>query len=303
MVDVSVIVVNWNTRRILCECLDSVFGQAGRHVVEVVVVDNNSSDGSVDTVREAYPQVHVIANTDNVGFARANNQGVRAARGRYVLLLNSDAMLTPGALDQLMALADARPAAGVIGAQLINRDGSFQASFNDIPTLLQEFLVLSGVGRLLFGRQFPSHGPEEEAGPKPAGWVGGACMLLPREVYLAAGGLDEDYFMYAEDVDLCCVIHDQGREVWYQPTARVIHLGGASSERRLAEREADMYRSRVHFMRKHKGRAAAVILKLMLLGITPVKCAVHGTLRLVSRGRLGRPVVGLRALYTTVIGA
>ncbi len=303
MFDVSIIVVNWNTRQLLRDCIDSILRHSEGYSVEIVVVDNHSSDGSVEMVREQYPQVLLIANEENTGFARANNQGVRAASGRYVLLLNSDAMLTPGALRSLMELAASNPRIGMVGAQLIYPDGSFQASFTRIPTLRQEFLILSGLGRLLYGRTYPSFGPEESAGPQPAGYVEGACMLAPRSAYLGVGGLDEGYFMYAEDVDLCFAMHRGGWQVWYQPEARIIHLGSASSKNRKPQREADLYRSRVRFFRKNYGNSSAAALKALIFAFTVVKMAAHRVLRLVSGGRLGRPVVGMRQLYTTLKGA
>lgn len=303
MFDVSVIVVNWNTRQLLRDCIDSILRHSDGYNVEIVVVDNHSSDGSVEMVREHYPQVLLIANEENTGFARANNQGVRAAGGRYVLLLNSDAMLTPGALRSLMELAASNPRIGMVGAQLIYPDGSFQASFTRIPTLWQEFLILSGLGRLLYGRTYPSFGPEEKAGPQPAGYVEGACMLAPRSAYLEVGGLDEGYFMYAEDVDLCFAMHRGGWQVWYQPEARIIHLVSASSKNRKPQREADLYRSRVRFFRKNYGDRSAAVLKALIFAFTAVKMAAHRVLRLLSGGRLGRPVVGMRQLYTTLKGA
>lgn len=303
MIDVSVIVVNWNTRQLLRDCIDSILRYADDYAVEIVVVDNHSSDGSVEMVREHYPAVHLIANAENTGFARANNQGVRAASGRYVLLLNSDAMLTAGAFGSLMRLAESNPKIGMVGARLVNADGSFQASFTRIPTLMQELLILSGVGRLLYGRYYPSYGPEVEAGPQPAGYVEGACMLAPRHAYLEVGGLDEGYFMYAEDVDLCYAMQRHGWQVWYQPEAKVIHLGSASSKNRKPQREADLYRSRVRFFRKNYGDTAAMLLKAIIFFFTMMKMAAHRLLRLLSGGRLGRPVVGMRQLYSALKGA
>jgi GT2 family glycosyltransferase len=303
MFDVSVIVVNWNTRQLLRDCIESILAHPDGYAVEIVVVDNHSTDGSVEMVREQYPAVHLIANAENTGFARANNQGVRAASGRYVLLLNSDAMLTAGALRSLMTLAESNARIGMVGARLVNADGSFQASFTRIPTLRQELLILSGIGRLLYGRYYPSHGPEEGAGPQPAGYVEGACMLAPRSAYLEVGGLDEGYFMYAEDVDLCYALQRAGWQVWYQPAAQVIHLGSASSKNRRPQREADLYRSRVRFFRKNYGNTSAGLLKAIIFFFTIIKMTAHRLLRLVSGGRLGRPVVGMRQLFSTLKGA
>jgi hypothetical protein len=300
MTDVSIIILSWNTRRLLADCLDSIYRYQGEVDTEIIVVDNHSDDDSVAMLRERYPGVRLIANRENVGFARGNNQAARVACGRYVLLLNSDAMLTENALPALVQFADARPRAGMVGARLVYPDGSFQASFSPIPGLWQEFLLLSGLGRLLLGRNYPSRGPEIEAGPQLAGYVEGACMLAPRQAYLSVGGLDEGYFMYAEDVDLCFALRRSGWEVWYHPGAEVIHLGSASSQNRKPQREADLYRSRVRFFRKYYGSRQAAVLKGMIYFFTAVKNVYHRLLRAASGGKRGRPVVSMRALVSAL---
>ena len=296
--ELSVIVVNWNTRGLLAECLRSVIRHRGDLDLELIVVDNASTDGSAAMVRGEFPEAQLIVNSDNIGFARANNQGVAAGRGRFALLLNSDAQLTVGALSALVHLANSRPQAGLVGAQLVNADGSFQASHTPFPTLWREFLILSGLGRVLYGSWYPSKGPDESRGPQPVDYVEGACMLVRRNAYQAVGGLDEDSFIYAEEVDLCYTLRANGWQVWYQPMARVIHLGGGSSRSRRLEREGDLYRSRVRFFRKRYGDRAAGLLKLQLYGFTAIKIAVHGLVRLLSGGRYGRSVVSLHHLAT-----
>jgi hypothetical protein len=293
---VSVIVVNWNTRDLLERCLTAALENIGPVSVELIVVDNASSDDSMAMMRERFPKARLIGNTENVGFARANNQGVVMARGRYLLLLNSDAFLTPGALEALVSLADAQPRAGLVGSQLRNADGSFQASHTPFPTLWREFLILTGLGRALFGRQFPSRGPDDGRGPQLADYVEGACMLIRPQAYAEAGGLDENYFMYAEEVDLCLSLRRLGWEVWYHPAACVIHLGGASSRLRRPEREGDLYISRVRLFRKHYGSLPAQLLKWLIYSTTMPKAVAHGLLHCLSRGRLGRPVVSLTHL-------
>ena len=296
MPDVSIIVVNWNTHDLLADCLNSVAATAGELDLEIVVVDNASTDGSQAMVRQTFPHVRLIANAENVGFARANNQGLAACRGRYVLLLNSDALLTPNSLQTMLDLAESRPRVGIVGAHLRNRDGSFQASHSPFPNLWQEFLILSGIGRLLYGRWYPSHGPEENEGPQVVDYVEGACLLVRRAAFEQVGGLDEGYFMFSEEVDWCYAMREKGWQVWYQPEARVIHLGGGSSRNRRPQREADLYRSRIRFVRKHYGITAAWLLKAQIVGFTAIKSLGHGLLRRVSGGRYGRQVVSLRRL-------
>lgn len=296
MKDVSIIILNWNTRDLLADCLDSIAQTAGDLDITIIVLDNASTDGSQAMVQQRFPHVRLIVNQENVGFARANNQGMAVSDGRYALLLNSDALLTPGTLQALVRLADAKPQAGIVGAQLLNPDGSFQASHTPFPSLWREFLILSGVGRALYGRWYPSRGPEEDKGPQIVDYVEGACLLVRREAFEDVGGLDESYFMYAEEVDWCYAMRAKGWQVWYQPAAKVIHLGGGSSRNRRTQREGDLYRSRVRFFRKHYGDRLAELLKWQIYGFCAIKIAVHGLLRLVSGGRYGRPAVPLRHL-------
>jgi len=294
----SVIVVSWNTRELLAQCLQSVYDTAGELQVEVIVVDNASSDGSVEMVRRDFPQVQIIANAENVGFVRANNQAIERCRGRYVLLLNSDTQALPGSLDKTVRFMDEHPRAGIAGVRLLNPDGTFQASHTPFPTLWREFLILSGLGRWLIQPTFPSCGPQVEKGAQAIkGYVEGAYLIARREVVEQVGGLDERIFMYAEDVDWCYRFHQAGWEVWYLPQAPIIHYGGQSSKRRRGRMEAELYRSRVYFFRKHYGKAAALCLKAFIYAMTLSKMFVHGLLRFVTKGRRGRTATSWQELH------
>lgn len=292
--DVAVVVVNWNTRNLLLRCIQCVYDVCAGSPPEVIVVDNASSDDSVLSIREHFPHIHIIENHENVGFARANNQGVQASSAPYVLLLNSDAFLTTGALQIMLDLMRHEPRAALVGAQLRNADGSFQSSHTPFPSWWREFLILSGLGRMLKGPWYPSRRDEVEKGPQIVDYVDGACMLARRDVYLQLGGLDEGYFMYSEEVDLCLRLKQHGWQVWYQPAAQVVHLGGASSTSRRTERERDLYRSRLRFYRKHYGVFSASVFKLQLVVLTAVKSVAHKIIKLVTRGRSGRKTVPLR---------
>jgi hypothetical protein len=154
-------------------------------------------------------------------------------------------------------------------------------------------LILSGLGRAWRGRWYPSHGPEVERGAQAVQSIEGACMLIRRAAFSDAGGFDEGYFMYAEEVDLCYAMRSAGWEVWYQPEAEVIHYGGASSRNRPTAREGDLYTSRVRFYRKHYGPTRAALLQGMIYGFTAIKMLSHSLLRVISGGRRGRRVISL----------
>ncbi len=293
MSDVSVIILNWNTRELVARCLREVEAHAEGLSLELIVADNASSDGTVEMVRRDFPHVKVVETGGNVGFARGNNLAVRAATGRYHLLLNSDAFPRAGALRALVDVLDRQPQAGLAGARLLNADGSFQAGHTLFPTLGRELLILTGLGRVLFGRHYPSAGPEVPRGARPVDYVEGACLLCRPEAYAQVGGLDEGFFMYAEEVDLCMALRRAGWQVWYVPEAEVTHLGGASSAGRKPEREADLYVSRVRFFRKHYGPFRARLLSALILATTAAKVLLHGLLRTLTGGRRGRAVVAV----------
>ena len=298
MAKISIIILSWNTRDLLAHCLDSIEQHKGDIQLEIIVVDNASTDGSQAMLREKYPQIALITNKQNLGFAKANNQAMRVAQGDYFLLWNSDAFATSGAIQSLLQLAEKEPKAAIIGAQLRNADNSFQASYSHFPNQWREFLILTGLGRTLFGHAYPSLGPEEEKGPQRVDYVEGACLLVRPQAFQEVGGLDEGYFMYAEEVDWCYTMAKHDWQVWYQPEARVIHLGGASSTGRRTHREADLYRSRIRFFRKHYGSWSAQLQKIQIYTATAIKSAIHGILRHLTRGRYGRPVVSLQYLAT-----
>jgi len=298
MAKISVIILNWNTRDLLAQCLNSIEQHKGNLQLEIIVVDNASTDGSQAMLKEKYPQIPLIANNQNMGFAKGNNQAMQVAHGDYFLLWNSDAFATPGAIQSLLHLAEKEPKAAIVGAQLRNADNSFQASYTPFPNQWREFLILTGLGRTLLGHAYPSLGPEEEKGPQMVDYVEGACLLVRRQAFQEVGGLDEGYFMYAEEVDWCYTMAKHGWQVWYQPEAKVIHLGGASSAGRRTHREADLYRSRIRFFRKHYGGRSAQLLKIQIYTATALKNVIHGILRRLTRGRYGRPVVSLQDLAT-----
>jgi N-acetylglucosaminyl-diphospho-decaprenol L-rhamnosyltransferase len=260
-VKLSIIIVNWNTHDLLTECLDTVYAYPPGAPFDVWVVDNGSTDGSQAMLRERFPQVHLIQNQENVGFARANNQAIRACSGDYVLLLNSDAMVLPGTLQQLVDFADSHPDMGITGAQCLNQDGSFQASFNYFPTLFTESLLLFGLAARVYSPYFPSGSPKESQQSRECDWVGGACLMARRSALQETGLLDEEYFMYVEETDWCYRTVQAGWKVYYCAEARVIHYGGQSASRASAQQRLRLYESKARYFRKHHLKSTELLFR------------------------------------------
>ncbi len=249
----SVVIVNWNTCELLADCLGSVYETAVNLRFEVFVVDNASADGSAEMVRDRYPEVHLIENQENVGFARANNQAICRCRGRYVLLLNSDTEVHTGALDGMMQFMEEHSQAGGCGPRLLDTDGSLQVSAYPMLTPEREFWRLMFLDQLWRRASYT----QERWDPytaHPVDVIIGACLLLRRAALEEVGLLDENYFMYTEEVDLCYRLAQAGWGLWWVPWASVTHHGGASSRRIAEEMYIQLYRSKARFYRKFGGR-------------------------------------------------
>lgn len=269
--DLSVIIVNWNTSELLSRCLRSVYDTIDDWCVEIVVVDNASTDGSAEMVHREFSRVRLIQNAENVGFARANNQALRTIQGRYALLLNSDAAVRPGALQAMCRLMDRHPEAGIVGGKLLNPDGSFQSSYMDFPTILSETLLVTKLYRIIHPSCFPSHSAAQSRKLCEADWVSGASLMIRRETLEQVGGLDEDYYMYSEEVDWCWRVKQAGWKIFYLPEAEVAHWGGQSIGRIPLHKRAQVYRGKVLFFRKCRGNGSASLFRLILLLTTALK--------------------------------
>lgn len=257
--DLSIIIVNWNTQDHLRQCLTSIAETAQSFAswqVETVVVDNASTDDSCSIVRSTFPWVTLIENSSNLGFAVANNIGISCSRSKYVLLLNSDTILHPGALDHLLRFMEDHPRAAAIGPMLLNADGSLQPSCHPMLTPEREFWRLLFLDHLL-PRATYDMSTWDPATPRPVEVIKGACLMLRREALDQVGLLDESYFMYTEEVDLCYRLHQQGWQLWWVPRARVTHFGGVSSRQIAREMYLELYRSKVRFYRKFGGNDRA----------------------------------------------
>ena len=257
--DLSIIIVNWNTADLLGGCLRSIYSTVLDAGWEVIVVDNASKDQSVPMVESAFPAVHMIRNSYNAGFARANNQGILISHGRYVLLLNSDTLVPAGALGSLMEFMDHHPEAGICAPRLLREDGTTQPfAFGDDPT--PGYLLRRALAYLFLGRSLHDWSTDH---PMRTDWVAGTCLMARRPAVDQAGLLDEHIFLYFEDNDWCLRIRRCGWKIYYCPEVSITHLGGRSVSRNPDARGA-YYRSLEYFYTKHYGSMARLWLKLAL---------------------------------------
>jgi GT2 family glycosyltransferase len=276
MPDISIILVNWNTRDLLLRSLQSICDTQGDLRVEVIVVDNASADDSVAQARARFPETIIVQNTRNAGFSEANNQGMAIASAPLLLLLNTDAFLHAGALQRMLAHMQAHPQAGALGCKLVYEDGSLQRSCNAFPTVASElwqalFLDRAFPNSRIFGQYTLSYWAMDDA--REVDVVMGACMLLRREAIDQVGGFDTGFFMYSEEVDLCYRLKQAGWQVRYTPDAVATHIWGGSSRKVPRETFLRLYASRVRFFRKHYGRVATVLYKGVLFGSTLARAA------------------------------
>jgi hypothetical protein len=264
--DCAVVLVCWNNKSYLEPCLRSLFDSTLRHAVEVVVVDNGSTDGSQEMLASRFPQVQLIQNDRNLGLGRASNQGIEATRAPYVLLLNNDTVVNGESLDRLIDWMAATPDAGAAGGTLLNGDGSFQAAYGKFPTLGEEFLIATRLGEMLW-EGYPSHRTGE--GARKVDWLSSACLLLRRTALAQVGLLDEQYFIYGDETDLQYRLIKGGWSVYYLPQATTIHFGGRSLDR--WRRRRMVYRGKMLFFKKNYGPLRHYALRAMLGALTVAK--------------------------------
>ena len=288
--DLSVGVVSWNTRDLLCQCLESVYNTSDGPAPEVTVVDNASSDGSPEMVAFRFPRARLVRNRVNLGFAAACNLAYKHSAGRYFLLLNSDTIVLDDALKMLMGFMDAHPEAGAAGAKLLNRDGTLQRSCSRFPGVLTELFDALYLSKLfprsrLFGGYSMSYWDFDEV--REVDFVGGSCLILRREALEEVGLLDESFFMYTEEADLCYRLWQRDWAVYYCPDAKVVHLGGESARQYGSRILLHLYAGRNRFIRKHRGRWAAAAHRVVVaIGALSRLCA-YGIRRFKGRDETG----------------
>jgi GT2 family glycosyltransferase len=309
---VSIIIVNYNTKDLLRTCLRSVYEQTHGLDFEIIVVDNASRDGSVEMLKEEFPLAKTLSNTANVGFARANNVGIRIARGDAILLLNPDTEILHGAIPETVRVLGDHPAAGIVGCRLLSPTRSVQQSAGSFPTLwniFSEAMLLDSIIPKWSGRRSGSFDYSSET---RVDYVSGAFFLIARGVLDSVGLLDEKFFMYSEEVDYCFRAKKAGYEVWFTPRGEVIHHWHGVSALSARSRHW-VLRSQILFLLKHfhgPKKYSVVLLKFLGIGLRVVVYSLAGIVTLdkvqfkkafYSAYAIGKLAVTVPRYHTTTI--
>ena len=275
-VSLSILIVNWNSRALLRKCLLSIQATCAELRPQVVVVDGGSFDGCAEMLAAEFPEVHFVQSEENIGFGRSNNLGFAKVTGEALLLLNPDTEIRPGAVQRLLTELQRLPRAGILSSRLLNSNLTLQSSVHALPRPVLQALDSELLRRLLSGSTWWAP-PTDFA---PSGTViveavAGACMLLWTKTFRAVGGFSPDYFMYAEDMDLCLKIRRAGLQVYHVPHAEILHHSGASSNAQGSKFSAVMMREALHtYMRSNHGWLSAVVYRLFSGGSGVVRLMV-----------------------------
>jgi len=264
--DLSIIIVSWNTKKLIVRCLESIFKFTKGISFEIIVVDNASSDNTEQIIKK-FPEVELIQNRKNLGFGTANNQGIKIAKGRYLCFLNPDTFLVENSFEKLVKYLDTKPKVGVLGPKLLNPDKSSQQSVGFFPHLPQVFWWMTFIDDLPFGEKLkPYHVDHDRFYQKEqqVDWVTGAVMVVRREVFDKVNGFDENVFLYGEEWELCFRIKKQGFEVLYTPVTKIVHLGRASMQSANIGAITGEYKAILYFYQKHKTKLEKFFVLILL---------------------------------------
>ncbi len=282
--DLSVVIVSWNIRDLLGKCLHSIKSNQGELNVEVIVVDSGSSDGTPTMLREEFSWVSLVACEENVGFPKGNNIGLAEANGQFLLLLNPDTEVQGDALSMMAHYLEEHDSVGIVGPQLLNPDGSIQSSRRRFPTVMTGLFESTWLQPLapksLIDDYYAADLADDEL--TEVDWLVGACLMTRRDVLEQVGSLDEDYFMYSEELDWCRRVRDAGWQIIYFPDATVVHHIGKSSEQAVTERHINYQRAKLRYFRKFHGKSVAGFLRLTLMMNYAVQIVLEA-----SKGALG----------------
>lgn len=258
-VSVSVVIVNWNTREMTRDCLNSLFAGVGSLATEVIVIDNASTDGSAEMIEQEFPSVILIRNDDNLGFAKANNQGIEISRGWHVLLLNTDTLVHGDVLPASVAWLEAHPDVAAMGCRVLNTDGSVQRTCSMYPSVLNQLLQTSGLWKLPYpqflGRFQMVHWNRDSV--REVEVISGCYLLVRRNIINEIGLLDEDFFFFGEETDWCKRMRDAGWRLMFAPVGEITHHGSVSARKLDYRRDVLLTQAKVRLHLKHGGRTAA----------------------------------------------
>jgi GT2 family glycosyltransferase len=296
--DISVIIVNWNTKDLLKNCLSSVYQTINNLTFEIVVVDNASTDDSMEMLERDFPQIIKICNQKNKGFGAANNQALAIMKGKYALLLNTDALLTPNAVNKLWTFCEANSHAAIVCGQLLNADGSKQNSIASFPSLLT-LATNTSLLEYLFPKQFPSKRYKHYK-PIEVDSAIGACMMIRKKALDETGAFDERYFFFFEETDLAYAMRHAGWKIYHVPDAYIYHLQGQSIGNNAASR-IEFYRSRYQFLRKWYSHAYYCLAGGFILARLAVNCLFSSIAAIFTLG-LNKKLRQKMIVYSSIIG-
>jgi hypothetical protein len=285
--DLSIVIVNWNTPAMLADCLASIAASGARSSLEIFVVDNGSSDGSPEMVAADFPHVRLIRNETNLGFAAANNQAIRQAGGRYVLLLNSDTIVHQGVLDGSVQYMDANRSVGIMGCKVLNADGTVQPSCSQFPTLANLLILASGMFRIRGFTAAQRYRMDEwqRDAERDVDVISGCYLLARADAIRSVGLLDEAFFFFGEETDWCRRFREAGFAVRFAPVGTIIHFGGGSSRSLNFRRDLMLSEATVRLHRKHGGIAVAAAAWMILLVFNASRFAYWSGKSLLMRRR------------------
>jgi GT2 family glycosyltransferase len=265
--DVSIVIVNTNTRELLKQCIDSILDNTTGLEYEIIVVDNHSADGSSEMITAEFPSVRLIQNDSNLGFPASNNRGFAVSSGRYVLALNPDTVVLGDALSSMVSFMDEHAECGACGCKLLNGDGSLQPSWENFPSMLSEIFYETPLNRI-----FPHRKRRKSNGAYDVDWVSGACLMVRRQTLEEVGVFDERFSpIYSEETDWCYRIKAGGWKIYYVPEPEIIHLSGQTTKKKPIWFYLQLQRSKYLFFRKHRGVLYAETYRFLRIVICAVK--------------------------------
>ena len=304
--DVSVIIVNWNTKELLRDCLSSVYEHAGDIDYEIIVIDNASIDGSAEMVKNNFQQVILMENSDNRGFATANNQGMAVAKGRYMLLLNSDTVVLDNAIANIVNFADENPQIAVTGCRVLNPDRTLQRTCFMFPSVLNMLLSSTYLYKLFpknrfFGREQMTWWNRNDV--RQVDVVTGCFMLVRREAIDQVGMMDEQFFMYGEETDWCYRFREKGWKVMFAPVGQIIHFGGQSTAQKPVAMIVQLRLSILKFMKKHYCRSTCLIARFLVALFFAIRLPVWLAKALIRPAARNEAAIKMKAYSTGVVSA